>query len=582
MKNTKTLTGNAAREKILKGVNAVYQVIKLTLGPENGSALMYRTYARGPRIVDDGNTIAQIIEPKDEFERLAAQAFKETSSQVNAQVGDGTTTTAVIAGKLINDIFSKMSDTALSYASASKLSVQKIKNEFLVLSKQIQEKIKEKSKKVETIEDLEKIASVSLGNSEIGKVVAKIVWEVGADGFIDVVDGYKGELETEVIKGARFPAKPGAKAFINNPKRFEMVIEDCPVFLTNYKLDNDNQIRAVFQKLLQKNSKLVIIAPDFSEQILISMVQTTKQGVFMFPVKVPSLRTEQFEDLAIYFGANFINKDTGKKLENAEESDLGFVVKLVVKETENREDAIALGGRGAYEDKMRVADREYRVSSPVAERIKILKEQINEERIESHKKLLERRIASLASAVGVIRVGASTTAESLPLKLKIEDAQYASKAALEEGYVKGGGLCLKEIAEELDKPDEVYEGKDGVRLEKISHSKELLIKALKAPYEQIQENNEEPLEIGEDIIDPTKVVRLAVEYAISVAANLITCKIIIPETEEESPADGYNKIANAIMTYTKFWARREGLIKENQTEQEKDLMRIWEENEGKD
>lgn len=562
MKTTKTLIGNSAREKILKGVNAIYNVTKLTLGPESGSALMYRTYARGPRIVDDGHTIAQVIEPKDEFERLVAQTFKETASQVNAQVGDGTTTTQVIAGVLINDIFSKMSDTSLSYVSASKLSVQKIKKELLNLSKQIQEKIKEKSKKVETIENLERIASVSLGNEEIGKIVAKIVWDVGVDGFIDVIDGYKGELETEVIKGARFPAKPGAKAFINNPKRFEMVMEDCPVLLTNYKLDNDIQVRQTFQRLLQKNSKLIILAPDFSEQVLISMVQTTKQGVFMFPVKVPSLRTEQFEDLAVYFGATFINKDTGKKMENTEESDLGFVAKLVVKDTENREDAIAIGGKGINENKMKIANQEYAVSSPVAERIKILKEQINEERIESHKKLLERRIASLASAVGVIRVGASTMAESLPLKLKIEDAQYAAKAALEEGYVKGGGLCLKEIAEEM--PENI------------------LTKSLKAPYEQIQENNEEPLDIGEDIIDPTKVVRLAVEHAISVAANLITVKIIIPEMDEKSPVEGYEEIAKALRVYNSLWAKKEGIIKENIEEQHKDMMRIYENEDGKD
>ena len=277
----------------------------------------------------------------------------------------------------------------------------------------------------------------------------------------------------------------------------------------------------------------------------------------MFPVKVPSLRTEQFEDLAVYFGATFINKDTGKKLENTEDTDLGFVQKLVVKDTENREDAVAIGGKGVLEEKMKVADQDYQVSSPVAERIKILKEQIGEERIETHKKLLERRIASLASAVGVIRVGASTNAESLPLKLKIEDAQYACKSALEEGYVKGGGLCLKEIAEEL--PESI------------------LTEALKAPYEQIQANNEEPLEIGEDVIDPAKVVRLAVEHAVSVVANLITCKILIAEEREKNPAEGYEAIAKAINRHNVMFAKKEGILKENMDEMEADQLRMFEE-----
>ena len=561
-KPTKILLGNKARQAILRGVNIIYDAVKLTLGPESGSALMYRTYARGPRIVDDGHTIAQVIEPKDEFEALVANTFKETAAQTNQRAGDGTTTTMVIAGKLINDIFSKLSDTEFSYASSSKLSVRKTYRELMALSKQVQEKIKQRSKKIETIEDLEKVAIVSLGNEEVGKIVAKVVWEVGLDGFIDVVDGYKGELETEVIKGARFSAKPGARAFINNPKRFEMVIEDCPVFLTNYKLDNDAQIRQAFGKLLQKNSKLVILAPDFSEQVLISMIQTTKQGFFMFPVKIPSLRTEQLKDLEVYFGASLIDKNTGKKLENVTEEDLGFVEKLVVKDTENREDAIALGGKGVQEQKMKIANKDYDVSSPVAERIKILKEQIKEERDDIRKKLLERRISSLASAVGVIRVGASTNAESLPLKMKIEDAQYACKSALEEGYVKGGGLCLKEIAEEMQDS--------------------ILTNSLKSPYQQIQENNEEPLEVGEEIIDPTKVVRLAVEHAISVAANLITVKILIPEEREKNPIEGYEEIAKEMRIKNLLFAKKEGIMKENLEEMERDHADILQSNQGKD
>ncbi len=560
---TKILLNNDARNKILKGVNVIFEPLKLALGPQSGRALLYRTYGRGPRMTEDGHTIAQNIEPKDEYEKLVAETFKEGIAKTNEKAGDGTTTTGVISGRIINDVLKNLSGSELALGG-SKKSVKKIANQLIELSKQVREKVKKKAVKIEKLEDLERIAIISLGNEEVGKKIAEIVWKVGVDGFVDVVEGYKGELETEVIEGARFPAKPGAKAFLNNAKRFEMVIEDAKVILTNYKLDNLEQFRGVMNKLVNTNKKIAILAPDFSNIVLTSCFQTmfeprqgggyNRTGIDLWPVKVPSLRTEQFEDLAVSFGATFIDKETGKKFENIEENDLGFVSKLVVKDVENKEDAIAIGGKGSIEKKQKIADKEYKVSSPVAERIKVLREQIKEERIDSHKKLLERRIASLASAIGVIRVGASTSAESSPLKLKIEDAQYACKSALEEGYVKGGGLCLKEIAEEM--------------------GDNLLTNAIKAPYEQIQTNNEEPLEIGEDVIDSAKVVRLSVEHAVSIAANMITIKIIVPQEEERNPYDAYEDIAKAIMIHNALWAKKEGIKMENILEMEKDYQDI--------
>lgn len=562
-RNTKTFLGNEVKEKILQGVREISEPLKLTLGPQAGTALMYRTYARGPRIVDDGHTIAQVIEPKDEAVRLVAQAFKEATEQTNKKAGDGTTGTTVVASQIIEEVLGG-SGTVFQSASKNRLSVQKTKKELLALSKQIQEKVKEKAKKVESLEELEKIAFVSLGDEKLGKIVADMVWKVGVDGHIDVVDGYKGEIETEVIEGARFPAKIAAKYTINNPKKFEMVVEDIAVILTNYKLDNVKQVDQMLGNVLKGNKKLVILAPDFSELVLQGMFQImfaplreggfARTGTDIYPVKVPSLRTEQFEDLETYFGANFINKNTGKKLENITDQDLGFVEKLVVKDTENREDAIAIGGKGTREAQMKVGSKDYQVSSPVAERIAVLKSQVIEERQDMNKKLLERRIASLASAVGVVRVGASTSAEALPLKLKIEDAQYACKSALEEGYVKGGGLCLKEIAEELPES--------------------LATKALKAPYQQIQDNNDGELEIGEDIIDPAKVVRLIIDNAFSVAANLITCKIIIPELDEPNPADGYQEIAKALRVMNAIEAKKNGILKENLDMMEQDHQKI--------
>lgn len=534
--NTKQLLGQQAREAILKGVNKVYDAVKLTLGPQGGNALMYRTYGRGPRITNDGVTISECIEPQDEFENLSASAFKEASKRTNERVGDGTTTTIVIAGHLINEVFGKLSESSselVGKGATKKAGVMQLKKEMIAAGEKVEGMIAARANKIMHVEDLIKIATVSVEDPAIGKIIAEIVFETGLEGFVDVVEGYKTEIETETIHGMRFPAKVSAKAFVNNPARFEMVAEDCPVLITNYALDNAVQL-AKFTKRLT-SPKLVIFAPSFAENVLVAMVAAAKQGVFFYPVKTPALRTEQYEDLAAYCDAAFVNKDKGRKLENVQESELGFLEKIIVKDTDAREDAVVTGGRGAK-------------SGVVAERIEILKKQKEETKEEIHKKLVDRRIASMASAIGVIKVGAPSQAEGLYLLKKIEDAVYACKAALEEGYVDGGGLCLKEIADEIavEEPDNI------------------LLNALRAPYEQIQANAEGELLIPDEIIDPAKVVRLAVGHAVSVVAHLATVKIMVPEIRDRTPAEGYNDIAKAINRYVLLWGRQQSLITENE------------------
>ena len=535
-KPTKVKIGHEAVAALLAGMNAIYDPVSRTLGPEGRNALMYRTLNRGPRITNDGVTIADVIEPEDEFENLAAGAFKEAAKRTNEKAGDGTTATIVIGGKLITDIFAKLGDknsmirTKTAGGTSGPMAIRK---EILAASEEVIAEIKKAAKKVKTIEDLERIATISVENEELGKVIAKMAWETGVDGFVDVVEGHKGEIETELIKGMRFPAKVGAKAFVNNKARYESVIEDSPVLVTNYKLDNAAQLGQVTRQF--NTTKLVIFAPQFSENVLIHLVAAFKQGFHCYPIAVPALRTEQFEDLAAYTGATFINKETGKKLQNTREADLGFAARLIVKDTDAKEDAVLTGGKG-----------------DVAERLEMLKKQIVETKNELHKKDLERRIASMASAVGIIRVGGPSQAEILYLKHKIEDAVYASRGALEEGYVKGGGVCLKDIAEAL--PESA------------------LTAALKAPYEQIQENFGETLAIGKDVIDPAKSIRLAVEHAVSVAAHFVTVEIIIPEVRERDSYDGSKAVADAIKTFARFEALRHGLLKDSQMEEDKDYL----------
>lgn len=560
---TKTLLGAKARKAVYAGVNSISVPVSMSYGPQGKNALLFRTYNRGSRITNDGYTISECQESKDPFINLAAVTFKEACKRTNERVGDGTTTTAVIGGRLFNDCYKLLSENHSEFLPG--MGVMTLKKRILESTAKVKEAIKVSATKVETLEDLEKIAIISVEDIELGKTIAAMAWQVGVDGFIDVVEGHKGEIETEVIEGFRFPAKVAAKVFVNNPARYEMLMEDCPVLLTNYAMDNIRDFIEPMKNIKGITGKLIIIAPSFSENVLLEFVAVQKANFVIHPVAVPSLRIDQFEDLAIYCDAKFIDKNKGKLLRNALSTDLGFIGKLIVKDTESREDAVATGGKGAFEVNTPVFDDietdsegkkkmiRDNFSSPVKDRIATLKGQLSETHQESFKKLMERRIASMASAVGVIRVGDSTQASSLYRKLKIEDAVYACKAALRGGFVKGGGLCLKEIAETLDDND-------------------IIKNALLEPYRNIQASVEGGIEIGPDVIDPMEGVYYAVEHASGVISNLVTVEIITAEVEDTNPGDGYMAIARALNEFVITDKINKGQLRENEAEMFRDSM----------
>lgn len=558
---TLTIEDKKAREAIYRGVNAIYRPVRKSLGPHAKKALIYRTYGRGARIVDDGHFIAEAQEPKDPFVRQVAGTFKEACKRTNERVGDGTATTAVIGGKLYNDIHSTLIDGSSEFTAkkSGKASTTTLRGHILASAKIVKDAIKAVAKKVSSLEELERIATISLGNvidgERIGKIVAKMAWEVGVDGFIDTVEGYKGEIETEVIKGMRFPAKVAGKAFVNNPARYEMLAQDCHVIVTNWSLDNAADHAPAFQKLNEKTTKIVIIAPSFSDNALVNMIGAIKQGYHLFPVKAPSLRTEQFEDIATYFGSTFIDKNKGRSFKSVQFHDLGFVEKLVVKDTEAREDATAIGGGGTKSAILSDDRKEDNTitTNPVKERIEMLKAQLVETKEENFKKLIERRIAAMGSAVGVIRVGDSTQAASLDMRLKIEDAVYACKAALRGGYVKGGGLCLKEIAETLPETD-------------------ILRSALLAPYNEIQASVDGGLVIGDDVIDPMEAEFYAVEHATQIVGNLITVDTITVEVDEMQLGEGHMAMAKMMGEVVISIKRHLGQLTENEEEMERDRL----------
>lgn len=560
-KTTSPLTGSAAQAKVLEGVTAVFNVISPTLGPAGKAVLVNRTYNRGPRVADDGYLAAENVLLRDPHARLAAETYKEGIKKTNLMAGDGTTGTGVLsyhAYKTAHKLLPQESIGGVPLLLApgkkpeklEKKSVRQIRKEMHDAKDLVLAEIKKSAKPIKSLADLEKVALVSLGKEDevIAKTVAKMVWEVARDqagnyidNHIDVTDGYKGEVETEITQGMRIPAKVSANAFINRLDRHEMVAEDTPVFITNHKLDSVMLTKVLIESLM--TAKLAIFAPDFSSDVLKYMVALCQNNGFtLFPIKSPSLRTVQLEDLAIYTGAKVLDKEQAAKLENATPDMLGFADKIIVKSVENREDAVVLGGRG--EKTKRGA------SNLIAERIKVLKGQLKETRTDLERGTLEKRIANLSSSTGVIRVASSTEGDALFLKLKIEDAVYACKGALEEGYVKGGGLALKEIAEKL--PENI------------------LTEALKSPYNQIQKNAGGDLEISKDVIDPAKVVRMIVEHAVTVAASLITIHAIVPETPEKTEAQGLEMVAKALSKIAYYEAKHKGQLKESEDEAEQD------------
>lgn len=557
MKNTQTLLDEKAHAAIKKGVNAIYQPVRRTIGPAGKSALLYRTYNRGSRITDDGVSVAEVQEPRDPFIRLVADTFKEMCKKTVNKVGDGTTTTAVIGGKLYNDVhdlLGEVTSAMVGVHAKDKKTSYHLRKEILASAEKVKEAVNKRSKKIKTIEDLEHVAMISAKDEIIGKLVAKMAWEVGVDGYIDVVEGYKGEIETELHSGFRFQAKVPAKAFVNNPKRYEMVATDAPVLLTNFGLDNPTDIAATLSNLNTSGvTKIVVVAPSFSDNVLMSMVAAVKQGYFIFPVSVPGMRTEQFEDAAIYFGARFIDKNKNGRLNSVQKADLGFVEKLIVKDSDMRDEAVATGGKGMEEGITNKGDHTV-LSSAVKERIEILKEQLKEQKMDSYKKLMERRIAAMGSSVGVIRVGESTDASALFLKLKIEDCVYACKAALRGGYSKGGGLELKEIAEEILAEDDV------------------LRPALCHPHELIQASVPGGLKIGKEVIDPTEALYWSVEHATKVVSQLIMVDVLTPEIDEPSAGEGYQAMSLMLGEGVIAFKRHLGLIKENEEEMERDRL----------
>lgn len=498
--------GQETQKKFIKGVNVLDELVGGTLGPSGKNRVIQRKY-KAPLVTNDGVTVARHVVLDDVIEDLAVQTIVEVALKTNEQAGDGTTSSVVMASELVRH--------CLKLQSKGSLLEGGVDTNPMSLWRQIQEEktkavdlLKKKAKKLSD-KDLDNIIATSLEDLEYGKTLAELLRTVGKDGYISTEDNWatKYGITTEVTTGMRFLGTYASPYLATEKNAKEALWEDTYVLTTNHKLESVQQIKDLLKELGEKGARKLVIIGGYSEgeagfsKEFIETVAKAIQALFdprikdkssiiqVLAVKAPSLTSAELEDVAIATGGNFIDKNLGVELQTVKLEHLGFASKVSVTEDEVN----ILGGKG-----------------DTKQRVEVLKEQLERERDQMFKEKLKRRIASLSSGVGIIRVGASTESERSYLKYKLEDAVNAARAAMEEGYVKGAGLALVDIAEEL--------GKDSV-----------LYSTLNAPYKRIVDNAGGNLRVPAKVIDPLKVVRLALENACSGAGMLITSDGAIAE-----------------------------------------------------
>ncbi len=528
--------GFDAKKAIKAGVDAAVNAVKVTLGPTGKGVILDKGFG-SPTITDDGVTVAKDIELDDKFENVGASLIQEVANKTNEAAGDGTTTAVVLAQKMI--------ETAFEAAALASTQANEIKKGMDKAVAFVVEELRKVKKDVKNKEEIQQVATIASLDEEVGKLIAEAMEEVGHDGVITVEEGQTTGLEKEVVKGMRFD-----KGFVNpymvtNAERMEAIWEDTYILITDKKVSSVQEVLPVLEKVAQSGKKdLVIIADEVEGEALATFVLNKLKGTFnVLAVKAPGFgdrRKEMLQDIAVLTGGAVITEDMGLKLEKTEINQLGQARKVIA----TKEYTTIVGGAG---DKKKIEDR-----------VNQIKAEYKDSTSDYDKEKLQERMARLAGGVGVIKVGAFTETEMKTKKFKIEDALNATKAAVEEGIVAGGGAALVKIVPLLDK-----------EMDKVSGAHRMGYKivraALEAPLRQIAQNSGvEPTGIitfiqtkgshagydftkynGADwqtgvvedmmkagIVDPLKVTRLALENAVSIASTLVTTEAIVVDKPE--------------------------------------------------
>ena len=480
-----------ARDKLKRGVDVCANLVGSTMGPW-GRNVAIEWIGKWPHFVDDGVTVARKIELKDETENLGLLALVNAATTTDDDIGDGTTAAVVLARAMIDEVFNQL-NIQDNVFEKGKFNVVQAYREINEWTEKVIAEVDKRKKLIETEEDLIRVATISAKDKKLGEMIGKTMWKLGVNGHVTVEDSYVEGIEAEVIEGLHFYGKPAGDFMYDQHKEAKM--ENVPILVTNHNIEDLNQFMrrkggtdglAINDWVMKGQKDIVLIAPDFG-QLAIKQCSDgfQKANVRILALKVKSLTDDQIEDVAIYCGSTFVDKRKNQYLNQIAEGDWGKADFL----TYSKEKVAILGGKGNKET--------------IQKRVDDLKIQRKKEDDELFQKKLDRRISALSQGVGLVKIGTESDIKKIYLVKKAEDAKNSARAALEDGIVKGGGLCLKEIAEEL--PENI------------------LTEALKAPYNQIQQNAGGDLEIGEDVIDAAKVIKTSLRNAASVASTFIMC-----------------------------------------------------------
>jgi len=534
----KILYNEDARKSLKRGVDAVADAVKITIGPRGRNVVLDKGYG-SPTITNDGVSIAKEITLLDKFENMGAEIIKEVATKTNDIAGDGTTTSVILAQAIISE---GMKHTTMG------VNPMGVKFGIDAASKDVVEALKKLAKPIKTDEEIRQVATISAESVELGTIIANTIKKVGKDGVVTVEESQTIGLDSEVVEGIQFDKGYISPYMITNADRMEAEYEDTAILITDKKISSIKEILPVLEKLAHQGKKeLVIIAEDVDGEALATfLVNKLRGGFSVLAIKAPGYgdrKKEMLEDIAVTVGAKVISEDIGIKLENTDISMLGKARKVI----STKDNTVVVGGKGKKSD--------------IDDRIAQIKKQRENSDSKYDKEKLDERIAKLSGGVAVIKVGAATETEMKYLKLKIEDAVNATKAAIEEGIVAGGGVAFIKTIAEIEKA--MSSRKDSTKEFELGYK--IVLKALESPLKQIAINAGkddgsviiEKVKNGKGnmgydalkdemiadmilagIVDPVKVTRLGVQNACSAAAILLTTEVAIAEEpkEEKAPA----------------------------------------------
>ena len=519
--------GEDARKKLLNGVNKLADTVKVTLGPKGRNVVLDKGFG-APLITNDGVTIAKEIELEDKFENMGARLVKEVSEKTNDVAGDGTTTATVLAQSMIKEGVKNVA------AGTDPMAIKRGMDKASVAAVEALKKI---SVPVNGKDDIARVASISADNEEIGNLIADAMEKVTTNGVITIEESKTSNTELNVVEGMQFDKGYVSPYMVTDTEKMIADMDNPYILITDKKIDNIQEILPLLENVMKMSGKLVIICDDIEGEALSTLILNKLRGVLnVVAVKAPGYgdkRKEMLQDIAVLTGGEVITSDLGLELKDTEVTQLGRAKQVKIE----KDKTIIVDGNG---DKRQIADR-----------VGQIRAQLNEEKSEYEKEKLQERLAKLAGGVAVIGVGAATEVEMKDKKLRIEDALSATKAAVEEGIVAGGGTAYINIIPDVEKVVNNLSGDEKV-------GGKIILKALEEPVKQIAINaglepavilekvksekegigfdakNEEYVDMKKSgIVDPTKVSRSAIQNAESIASMILTTESIVTDIPEK-------------------------------------------------